>query len=158
MRFGSPTWIIFCLELSTNTRRQKPNAELFLHHHALTCRNSFPDSSFPLIVPSCFTGIITVFIVIRQSLVNRVHRCFTLHITRARTKQQGDVPLHLKIAAGLTTGAIGISIASPTDLVKVRLQAEGKLPAGAVKKYPSAMAAYGIIVKQEGFAVRGASK
>ena len=67
------------------------------------------------------------------------------------------MPLHLKVAAGLTTGAIGISIASPTDLVKVRLQAEGKLPAGAVKKYPSAMAAYRIIVKQEGFAVRGAS-
>eukprot|EP00227_Mantoniella_beaufortii_P016106 CAMPEP_0197605092 /NCGR_PEP_ID=MMETSP1326-20131121/42459_1 /TAXON_ID=1155430 /ORGANISM="Genus nov. species nov., Strain RCC2288" /LENGTH=300 /DNA_ID=CAMNT_0043172837 /DNA_START=76 /DNA_END=978 /DNA_ORIENTATION=+ len=63
---------------------------------------------------------------------------------------KGDVPLHLKIASGLTTGALGISIASPTDLVKVRMQAEGKLPAGAVKKYPSAMAAYGIIVKEEG--------
>ena len=32
----------------------------------------------------------------------------------------GDVPLHLKIAAGLATGAIGITVASPTDLVKVR--------------------------------------
>ncbi len=32
---------------------------------------------------------------------------------------KGDPPLHLKIAAGLTTGAVGISIASPTDLVKV---------------------------------------
>ena len=43
-----------------------------------------------------------------------------------------DVPLHLKIAAGLTTGAIGIMIANPTDLVKVRMQAEGKLAAGCV--------------------------
>lgn len=60
--------------------------------------------------------------------------------------------MHLKIAAGLTTGAIGITVASPTDLVKVRLQAEGKLPEGAVKKYPSATKAYGIIVKQEGVA------
>lgn len=33
-------------------------------------------------------------------------------------------PLHLKILAGLATGTIGIAIASPTDLVKVRLQAE----------------------------------
>ena len=33
-----------------------------------------------------------------------------------------------KIAAGLTTSAIGITIASPTDVVKVRLQAEGRLP------------------------------
>lgn len=33
---------------------------------------------------------------------------------------KGDPPLHLKIAAGLTTGALGICVASPTDLVKVR--------------------------------------
>ena len=64
----------------------------------------------------------------------------------------GDVPLHMKIAAGLTTGGLGIMVASPTDLVKVRMQAEGKLPAGTPKKYPSAMSAYGIIVKQEGVA------
>ena len=32
---------------------------------------------------------------------------------------KGEAPLHLKIAAGLTTGAIGICVASPTDLVKV---------------------------------------
>lgn len=31
----------------------------------------------------------------------------------------GDAPLYLKIAAGLTTGALAIAIASPTDLVKV---------------------------------------
>jgi hypothetical protein len=57
------------------------------------------------------------------------------------------VPLHLKIAAGLTTGALAITVASPTDLVKVRMQAEGKLPAGTPKKYPSAMSAYSIIAK-----------
>jgi solute carrier family 25 uncoupling protein 8/9 len=32
----------------------------------------------------------------------------------------GDISLGTKIAAGLTTGALGIAIASPTDLVKVR--------------------------------------
>lgn len=31
--------------------------------------------------------------------------------------------------------------------VQVRMQAEGKLPAGTPKRYPSAMAAYGIIIK-----------
>ena len=36
------------------------------------------------------------------------------------------------VAAGLTTGALAISVANPTDLVKVRLQAEGKLAAGFV--------------------------
>mmetsp|Transcript_71482 Transcript_71482/g.225760 ORF Transcript_71482/g.225760 Transcript_71482/m.225760 type:complete len:302 (+) Transcript_71482:93-998(+) len=62
----------------------------------------------------------------------------------------GEVPLHLKIAAGLTTGGVGIAIASPTDLVKVRMQSEGKLPAGTPKKYPSAFSAYGIIAREEG--------
>jgi solute carrier family 25 (mitochondrial uncoupling protein), member 8/9 len=65
---------------------------------------------------------------------------------------QGDAPLHLKIAAGLTTGALGITVANPTDLVKVRMQSEGKLPAGTPRKYPSAFAAYGIIARQEGLA------
>lgn len=32
---------------------------------------------------------------------------------------KGDPSLGIKIAAGLTTGAIGIAVASPTDLVKV---------------------------------------
>lgn len=62
----------------------------------------------------------------------------------------GDVPLTMKIAAGLATGAIGISVASPTDLVKVRMQSEGKLPPGAPKKYPNAVKAYGIILREEG--------
>jgi solute carrier family 25 (mitochondrial uncoupling protein), member 8/9 len=62
----------------------------------------------------------------------------------------GEIPLHLKIAAGLTTGALGIMVASPTDLVKVRMQSEGKLAAGAVRKYPSAVSAYGIIAREEG--------
>jgi solute carrier family 25 uncoupling protein 8/9 len=30
------------------------------------------------------------------------------------------------------------------------MQAEGKLPPGAAKRYPSAFAAYGVIVRQEG--------
>ncbi|GAB4814656.1 hypothetical protein N2152v2_001702 [Parachlorella kessleri] len=65
---------------------------------------------------------------------------------------KGDIPLGTKIAAALTTGALGIAIASPTDLVKVRMQSEGKLAPGAPRKYPSALKAYGIIVRQEGVA------
>ena len=33
---------------------------------------------------------------------------------------KGDPPLSRKILAGLTTGAIGISIASPFDVIKIR--------------------------------------
>ncbi|KAF3651812.1 Mitochondrial uncoupling protein 1 [Capsicum annuum] len=62
----------------------------------------------------------------------------------------GDVPLMKKILAALTTGAFGITVANPTDLVKVRLQAEGKLPAGVPRRYSGALNAYSTIVKQEG--------
>lgn len=60
--------------------------------------------------------------------------------------------LGLKVASGLATGALAIAVASPTDLVKVRMQAEGKLPAGAPKRYPSALGAYATIVRTEGVA------
>lgn len=35
-----------------------------------------------------------------------------------------------RIAAGLATGALGITVANPTDVVKIRLQAEGRRPPG----------------------------
>ena len=39
-------------------------------------------------------------------------------------------PLWKKIIAGAITGSIGSTIANPTDLVKIRMQGEGKLPPG----------------------------
>ncbi|XP_011624710.1 mitochondrial uncoupling protein 1 [Amborella trichopoda] len=62
----------------------------------------------------------------------------------------GDVPLTKKILAALTTGALAITVANPTDLVKVRLQAEGKLPPGVPRRYSGALNAYSTIIRQEG--------
>ncbi|KAL2898815.1 Mitochondrial uncoupling protein 2, partial [Bienertia sinuspersici] len=62
----------------------------------------------------------------------------------------GDFPLIQKILAALLTGAIAITIANPTDLVKVRLQAEGKLPPGVPRRYSGALDAYSTIIRQEG--------
>ncbi|XP_057536020.1 mitochondrial uncoupling protein 2-like [Amaranthus tricolor] len=62
----------------------------------------------------------------------------------------GDFPLLQKILAALLTGAIAIIVANPTDLVKVRLQAEGKLPPGVPRRYLGAMDAYVSIIRQEG--------
>ncbi|CAN6556544.1 unnamed protein product [Malus baccata var. baccata] len=62
----------------------------------------------------------------------------------------GDFPLFHKILAALLTGALAIIVANPTDLVKVRLQAEGKLPAGVPKRYTGSLDAYSTIVRQEG--------
>ncbi|KAK6943063.1 Mitochondrial substrate/solute carrier [Dillenia turbinata] len=64
----------------------------------------------------------------------------------------GDIPLTKKILAALTTGAVGITIANPTDLVKVRLQAEGKLPPGVPRRYSGSLNAYSTIARQDGVA------
>ncbi|KAL3518106.1 hypothetical protein ACH5RR_020695 [Cinchona calisaya] len=64
----------------------------------------------------------------------------------------GEVSLFNKILAAFVTGAIAIAVANPTDLVKVRLQAEGKMPAGVPRRYAGAFDAYFSIAKQEGLA------
>ncbi|KAJ0083451.1 hypothetical protein Patl1_31173 [Pistacia atlantica] len=64
----------------------------------------------------------------------------------------GDIPLYQKIFAAFLTGAIAIAVANPTDLVKVRLQAEGKLLSGVPRRYYGTLDAYYTIVRQEGLA------
>lgn len=46
------------------------------------------------------------------------------------------------------TGGLAITIANPTDLVKVRLQSEGKLPPGVPRRYSGSLNAYSTIVRQ----------
>ena len=41
---------------------------------------------------------------------------------------EGPIPLLYRIAAALTTGAIGITVANPTDVIKIRFQGEGRKP------------------------------
>lgn len=79
-----------------------------------------------------------------------MHCCSSFSFLCSGADFKGDPPILKKIAAGLTTSAIGITIASPTDVVKVRLQAEGRLPAGATRRYNGAIDAYRKIVAQEG--------
>ncbi|XP_077978623.1 mitochondrial substrate carrier family protein ucpB-like [Glandiceps talaboti] len=59
-------------------------------------------------------------------------------------------PLYKKITAGATSGAIGSSIATPTDLIKVRMQAEGRLATGQQKRYRSTFHAFSDIIHHEG--------
>ncbi|GFZ13281.1 uncoupling protein 2 [Actinidia rufa] len=68
------------------------------------------------------------------------------------TEYLGDVSLFQKILAAMITGALAIAVANPTDLVKVRLQAEGNLLPGATRRYSGALNAYYSIMKQEGLA------
>jgi solute carrier family 25 uncoupling protein 8/9 len=55
-----------------------------------------------------------------------------------------------KILAGMTTGAIGISVANPTDVVKIRMQAQGRLPPDQ-RPYTNSMDCYKKIVNATGF-------
>ena len=67
-----------------------------------------------------------------------------------KEKDVKDIAMWQRIVAGLITGAFGIVVASPTDVVKIRLQAEGKKPAGVPKRYNGSFDAYRKIVAEEG--------
>ncbi|XP_063802571.1 mitochondrial brown fat uncoupling protein 1 isoform X1 [Pseudophryne corroboree] len=54
-----------------------------------------------------------------------------------------------RILAGCTTGALAVTVAQPTDVVKVRFQAQVNLR-GVKKRYNGTLAAYKTIAKEEG--------
>ncbi|XP_034062944.1 mitochondrial uncoupling protein 2-like [Gymnodraco acuticeps] len=59
-----------------------------------------------------------------------------------------------RIMAGCTTGAMAVTFAQPTDVVKIRFQAQScLLESGSVKRYSSTFNAYRTIARDEG--VRG---
>ncbi|XP_070761430.1 dicarboxylate carrier UCP2-like isoform X2 [Enoplosus armatus] len=56
-----------------------------------------------------------------------------------------------RLLAGCTTGAMAVALAQPTDVVKVRFQAQVRLPeSGSVKRYSSTIDAYKTIARVEG--------
>ncbi|CAN9514526.1 unnamed protein product [Ophioblennius macclurei] len=62
----------------------------------------------------------------------------------------GIVP---RLLAGCTTGAMAVAFAQPTDVVKVRFQAQSRLPQSSAKRYSGTLEAYRTIARDEG--VRG---
>lgn len=92
---------------------------------------------------------------IHRQLVNATLRVGLYGEITAAVKQGSDGPLSLgtKVLVGMLTGAIGITVANPTDLVKVRFQSEGRLAPGQKPRYSGVMNAYSTIVRTEG--VRG---
>ncbi|XP_035292388.1 mitochondrial uncoupling protein 3 isoform X2 [Cricetulus griseus] len=59
----------------------------------------------------------------------------------------------IRILAGCTTGAMAVTCAQPTDVVKVRFQAMIRLGTGGERKYKGTMDAYRTIAREEG--IRG---
>lgn len=54
-----------------------------------------------------------------------------------------------RLLAGCTTGAMAVALAQPTDVVKVRFQAQARSP-GESRRYCSTIDAYKTIAKEEG--------
>lgn len=67
------------------------------------------------------------------------------------TKGSEHVGIGSRLLAGCTTGAMAVAIAQPTDVVKVRFQAQANVSSS--RRYKGTMDAYKMIAKQEG--VRG---
>lgn len=61
-----------------------------------------------------------------------------------------DPGVLIRILAGCTTGAMAVSFAQPTDVVKVRFQAQMNL-SGVARRYNGTMQAYKQIYQLEGF-------
>lgn len=60
-----------------------------------------------------------------------------------------DVSIGSRLLAGSTTGAMAVALAQPTDVVKVRFQAQARSP-GNARRYCSTIDAYRTIAKEEG--------
>ncbi|XP_075271323.1 uncharacterized protein LOC142360706 isoform X2 [Opisthocomus hoazin] len=85
------------------------------------------------------------FASIRIGLYDSVKQLYT-------PKGAESAGLGARVLAGCTTGAVAVTCAQPTDVVKVRFQANGALPAGA-RRYSGTVDAYCTIAREEG--VRG---
>ena len=77
------------------------------------------------------------------------------HVRDALAGPQRDgaaVPLWSRVTAGALSGAGASAVANPTDVVKVRLQADGRLAMlGQTPRYEGALHAFRTVVKEEGF-------
>ncbi|NXL37391.1 UCP3 protein, partial [Glaucidium brasilianum] len=85
------------------------------------------------------------FASIRIGLYDSVKQLYT-------PKGAESTGLGARVLAGCTTGAVAVTCAQPTDVVKVRFQATGALPDGT-RRYSGTVAAYRTIAREEG--VRG---
>uniref|UniRef100_A0A672GS94 Dicarboxylate carrier UCP2 n=1 Tax=Salarias fasciatus TaxID=181472 RepID=A0A672GS94_SALFA len=63
------------------------------------------------------------------------------------TQHAGILP---RLLAGCTTGAMAVAFAQPTDVVKVRFQAQSRLPESSAKRYSGTLEAYRTIARDEG--------
>lgn len=78
--------------------------------------------------------------------------CVVIKVSLSLQKKKIDVGIGSRLLAGCTTGAMAVTVAQPTDVVKVRFQAQVSC-GGAAKRYHGTMDAYRTIAREEG--IRG---
>lgn len=86
-----------------------------------------------------------VFASIRIGLYDPVKDFYSNHLNFGESTSSTII---IRIASGITTGAIGITFAQPTDVVKVRMQAQSR--GSGLITYGSSLEAYKSIYKNEG--------
>uniref|UniRef100_H3D2M0 Dicarboxylate carrier UCP2 n=1 Tax=Tetraodon nigroviridis TaxID=99883 RepID=H3D2M0_TETNG len=65
------------------------------------------------------------------------------------TRGSDCIGIGTRLLAGCTTGAMAVALAQPTDVVKVRFQAQARSP-GEARRYCSTIDAYKTIAREEG--------
>ncbi|XP_036611430.1 mitochondrial uncoupling protein 2-like [Trichosurus vulpecula] len=73
---------------------------------------------------------------------------YCLKKTLFYTKGSEHAGIGSRLLAGCTTGALAVGVAQPTDVVKVRFQAQAR--AGGSRRYQGTMDAYKTIAREEG--------
>ena len=98
------------------------------------------------------TSISAFDLLLKLSLVGTpVHRYELLREKVLLKDENGRFPLWKGIVAGFSSGVMGQAIASPTDLVKVQMQADGKrVAAGHAPRYTGIGNAFATIYRQGG--------
>ncbi|XP_039126610.1 mitochondrial uncoupling protein 5-like [Dioscorea cayenensis subsp. rotundata] len=95
-----------------------------------------------------FSGISAT--VLRQTLYSTTRMGLYDMMKKSWSGDNGILPLHRKIAAGLIAGGIGAAVGNPADVAMVRMQADGRLPVAQRRNYKSVVDAISRMVREEG--------
>ena len=90
----------------------------------------------------CFAGI-------RIGLYDSIKSLYQNALNGGRNSNS-SASISVRIMAGITTGGLAVLFAQPTDVVKVRMQAQMRSSDGGRARYTGTMNAYSTIARTEG--------
>ena len=131
-----------------------------LPHHDIPAAAAVPRKPGPLAVGAqilrsegaagLFSGVSATML--RQTLYSTT-RMGLYDILKTKWTPQdnnGVLPLHRKIAAGLVAAGVGAAVGNPADVAMVRMQADGRLPLAERRNYAGVGDAIGRMARDEG--------